>query len=61
MKYTSTRDSSKIFTASEAIVKGISEDGGLIVPIEYPQVGLDFINVLADLDYPSRAAGVLKL
>ena len=61
MKYTSTRDSSKIFTASEAIVKGISEDGGLIVPIEYPQVGLDFINVLADLDYPERAAEVLKL
>ena len=61
MKYTSTRDSKKIFSASEAIVKGISEDGGLIVPVEFPQIKLDYINSLAEMDYPERAADILSM
>ena len=61
MKYTSTRDSKKLFSASEAIVKGISEDGGLIVPVEFPQIKLDYINSLAEMDYPERAADILSM
>ncbi len=37
MKYTSTRDNSASVQASYAIVKGISQDGGLYVPTEFPQ------------------------
>ena len=34
--YKSTRDSQKIVTASQAILKGLSDDGGLFVPAMFP-------------------------
>ena len=46
MKYISTRDPSIQLTASQAILKGISPEGGLFVPEEFPQVDLDFIREL---------------
>jgi threonine synthase len=36
MRYTSTRDPSVSINAAGAIVKGISNDGGLFVPDEIP-------------------------
>ena len=41
--YRSTRDSSVQVTASQAILKGLSADGGLFVPVEIPalDVSLD--------------------
>ncbi|UKI21856.1 MAG: hypothetical protein L6V83_02470 [Christensenella sp.] len=36
MKYTSTRNSKVEISASQAIVKGISDDGGLFVPSSFP-------------------------
>ncbi len=41
--YRSTRDSSVQVTASQAILKGLSADGGLFVPMEIPalDVSLD--------------------
>ncbi|MDW7660522.1 MAG: threonine synthase, partial [Bacillota bacterium] len=38
MKYHSTRDKSKSLTGGEAIIKGISEDGGLFVPESIPKL-----------------------
>lgn len=61
MKYISTRDRSKSYSASEAIVKGISDDGGLIVPSSFPVIGRYFLEKLADMDYPERAATILKM
>lgn len=61
MYYTSTRDKSVRVTASEAITKGISSDGGLFVPTEIPKISEDFIRELIPLSYIERAKRVLKL
>lgn len=61
MYYTSTRDKSVRVTASEAITKGISSDGGLFVPTEIPKISEDFIKELIPLSYIERAKKVLKL
>lgn len=61
MYYTSTRDKSVRVTASEAITKGISSDGGLFVPTEIPKINEDFIKQLIPLSYIERAKRVLSL
>lgn len=61
MYYTSTRDKSVRVTASEAITKGISSDGGLFVPTEIPKINEDFIKDLIPLSYIERAKKVLSL
>ena len=37
MKYCSTRDSKLRYSPKEAVLKGIAPDGGLFVPVEYPE------------------------
>ena len=60
MKYTCTRNSKIEISASEAIVKGISDDGGLFVPSSFPIFSLDDICALCDLDYAERSAKILS-
>ena len=38
MYYVSTRDAGRRLTASQAIVEGLSRDGGLYLPEEIPQL-----------------------
>lgn len=57
----STRDTSGKLTAAQAIVRGLSRDGGLYVPEILPQVSMDFIDGLRSLTYSGRAAAVMKL
>ncbi|HAQ63449.1 MAG TPA: threonine synthase, partial [Ruminococcaceae bacterium] len=61
MIYTSTRDKSVKVSASQAIAKGISADGGLFVPTEIPALSLDDIKRIGTLDYIGRAKEILKL
>ena len=61
MHYVSTRDSSRRLTASQAIVEGLSRDGGLCLPESIPQLTLADIRALARLSYPERAAKIMKL
>lgn len=61
MLYTSTRDNSVKVNSADAIVHGISADGGLFVPTEIPKIDASFISELVPLDYISRAKKVLKL
>lgn len=61
MLYTSTRNKNVQISAAEAITKGISEDGGLFVPMEIPQVDAAFIASLQEKDYIERAVAVLGL
>lgn len=56
MYYKSTRDSSVNITSAEAIVQGISKDGGLFVPSEIPSISMDEIVKLGDMSYSERAA-----
>ena len=59
MKYVSTRDRIRTYTGAEAIVKGISDDGGLIVPSSFPVLNEAKFDALLGMDYPERAASVL--
>ena len=38
MQYVSTRAKNTVVTGAQAIVKGLSEDGGLFVPSEFPAI-----------------------
>lgn len=61
MLYTSTRDKSLRVEASEAITRGISEDGGLFVPVDIPTLSLQDLRDMIPLSYIERAKKVLSL
>ena len=56
MKYSSTRNKSKTVSGAEAIVKGISPEGGLFVPEVFPKIGKAELLELCELSYAERAA-----
>lgn len=58
MQYTSTRDTKIRVSAAKAILSGIAPDGGLYVPVEFPNINVqDFYG----LTYPQTAHKVLSL
>lgn len=59
MKYRSTRGFEKEFSASEAVIKGLCDDGGLFVPESFPKLSVP-VEKLAELDYRECAYTVLK-
>ena len=60
MHYVSTRNPDLKLTAAQAIVQGLSRDGGLFLPEEIPQITLEDIAALSKRSYPERAAKVMK-
>lgn len=58
MKFLSTRDSKLRISARQAIVKGISDDGGLFVPEYFPKFD---IGENLDLSYTKMAQKILSL
>ena len=59
MKFISTRGKSIANSASEAVVKGIAEDGGLFVPEFFPDLSGE-IEKLCALEYFERSAYILS-
>ena len=59
MFYTSTRDNSIKLTASEAVLKGLSDDGGLFVPSEIPSLSKS-LKEISEMDYKETAYTVMK-
>lgn len=57
--YRSTRSSEKAVTASEAILKGLAEDGGLFVPEKIPKLDAA-MEELKDMTYQETAYAVMK-
>ena len=57
--YRSTRDSSVQVTASQAILKGLSADGGLFVPNEVPALDVS-LDELAKMSYQETAYAVMS-
>ena len=51
MNYVSTRDTAVKVSASQAITKGISSEGGLFVPENLPKVSMSEIEKIAGYDY----------
>lgn len=58
--YSSTRSGEQKVTASEAILKGLSDDGGLFVPDRIPALDKSLAE-LAEMDYKQVAYEVMKL
>ena len=59
MQYLSTRDKSLRFASAEAIKMGLSRDGGLFTPVEFPAITAQEIEKLQGMTYPERAAFVM--
>lgn len=58
MNFISTRGGKKV-SGAEAIVKGLSENGGLFVPETFPKVTKEELEEMLSMSYPERAAKVL--
>ena len=58
MKFISTRGGEKV-TGAQAIVKGLSDNGGLFVPETFPKVSGEELEEMLYMSYPERAAKVL--
>ena len=57
--YKSTRGAEKEVTASQAILKGLADDGGLYMPVSIPKLDVS-LNELKDLTYQETAYVVMK-
>lgn len=60
LMYNSTRNKQETVTASQAILKGLANDGGLFVPASIPALDKD-IAELANMSYQEVAYEVMKL
>ena len=58
--YKSTRSNEKTVTASQAILKGLADDGGLFVPIQIPALDKS-LKQLSEMTYQQVAYEVMKL
>ena len=58
--YKSTRDNKVAVTASQAILKGLSEDGGLFMPAQIPELDLSMKDMV-NMPYQEIAYEVMKL
>ena len=61
MYYVSTRDNSVKLTASQAIVRGLSADGGLLTPSEFPVICEEMLDQFIPMNYAQRCMAVMKL
>ena len=57
--YKSTRNAEKTVTASEAILKGLADDGGLFMPVSIPKLDVT-LDQLKDMTYQETAYAVMK-
>lgn len=60
MQYVSSRAKNTVVSGAEAIVKGLSADGGLFVPSEFPELSSEELIKMQDMEYSERAAFVLS-
>lgn len=60
MFYTSTRNNKIRVSSAQAISQGISEEGGLFVPCEFPHFSIEKIREMTSMPYIGRAKTVLR-
>lgn len=61
MNYYSTRDAAVSLSGAEAVKQGLSRDGGLLTPTEFPRLSQGDLNAMLPMSYPQRAAAVMGL
>ena len=59
MRFISTRGKGEAISSSEAIIKGIADDGGLYVPIEFPKL-YDNLKKKMGLSYEELAYEIIR-
>lgn len=59
MKFISTRGKGELISSSEAIIKGIADDGGLYVPVEFPRL-YDNLKKKMGLSYEELAYEIIR-
>ena len=59
IRYKSTRNSDITVTASQAILKGLADDGGLFVPERIPKLSVS-VDELKGMTYQETAYAVMK-
>ncbi|RLB69654.1 MAG: threonine synthase [Deltaproteobacteria bacterium] len=60
MKYCSTRGKVQGLSFSEAVMMGLADDGGLLLPEEIPVLSKSELNKLSDLPYPELAFQIIS-
>ena len=55
MLYNSTQNAAEVVSAAQAIAQGISKDGGLFVPQDFPKYDTETLKALLKTDYKGRA------
>ena len=60
MLYNSTQNAKEVVSAAQAIAQGISKDGGLFVPQEFPKYDENTFKALLKTDYKGRAKRVFS-
>lgn len=60
MLYNSTQNASEVVSSAQAIAQGISKDGGLFVPQQFPKYDRADFQSLLSLDYKGRAEKVFS-
>ncbi|KAF9197772.1 threonine synthase [Haplosporangium sp. Z 27] len=61
MKYKSTRGKANNYTFEQAVLAGLSPDGGLFIPESIPQAPSDFLTKWASLSFQELALEILSL
>lgn len=59
MKFTSTRDDKVSVTGTQAIVNGLSSEGGLYVPVSFPKTTIDELKKMGEMDYSEKACFII--
>ncbi len=60
MKYRSTRGQVSGIAFSEAVMMGLADDGGLLLPESIPQLSANDLQQMTDLPYPQLALNILE-
>jgi len=61
VKYQSTRDKNVLLSASEAIARGLSRDGGLFVPVSFPKLPAGALQEMCSMNYQQRAVYIMNM
>lgn len=60
MLYKSTRGNTEVVNSQEAVVKGLCDDGGLFVPVDFPNIKLD-LEEMKNYSYKEVACKILEI
>ena len=61
MQYVSTRDAQRTYSAAQAIVQGLAQDGGLLTPVSLPRLPETALKEMTAMSYQQRAVYVMKM